>query len=496
MCGGLFLINLDITIVNTALPVIQRELDASPSTLEWTVNAYALALAVLLLLGGSLGDRYGRRRVFLVGMALFTAFSAACALAPDAGWLVALRAGQGAGAALIAALTLSIIVATFDPRELPKAIGVYAGVSALALAIGPMVGGALTEYVGWAAIFWVNVPVGIAGIALTLRVVAESRNPHAMELDPVGATAATGGLFLVVWALIGTTHHAWTSPRTLLPFAGGLALLAGFAAWELRHRAPMVPMVFFARARFTVPVIAQSFLYLGIFGVIYFMTLYFQNVRGWSPVVAGVAALPMTVMIVLLGPVSGPLQQRLGARALTAAGLAAAAAGLLGLTRLGTDTPYAAIAPLYVLLGAGLAVCLPASSSLAMASVDRTRSGVASGVLNASRQVGAALGLAILGAVGSALASREWEHTLAPLPEARRAQGEQLTEAVIGGQATMIGRLAGPEARHAAADAFVRGLHGALWVAGLVTLAAALLAWFGLRPGPPAPEPSGTPAGR
>lgn len=482
MCSGLFLINLDITIINTALPVIQRELDASPATLEWTVNAYALALAVLLLLGGSLGDRFGRRRVFLVGMAVFTAFSVACAVAPDAGWLVAMRAGQGAGAALIAALTLSIIVATFEPRELPKAIGVYAGISALALAIGPLVGGVLTEYVGWSAIFWVNVPIGILGGLLTAAVVRESRNPHAMELDPVGATLATGGLFLIVWALIGTTHHSWTSPQTLVTLGGGLVLMAAFALWELRHRAPMVPMVFFRRTRFTVPVVAQSFLYLAVFGVIYFMTLYFQNVRGWTPVVAGLAALPMTVMIVILGPVSAPLQARFGVRALTAGGLAAAALGLVGLTRIGVDTTYAWIWPFYVLLGAGLAVCLPASSSLAMASVDRMRSGVASGVLNASRQVGAALGLAILGAVGSALATRDWDETLAPLPETQRQVGERLDEAVVGGQATEIGRIAGPAAQDAAAHAFVSGLHGALWVAAGLTAAAALIAWVGLRP--------------
>ena len=475
MCFGLILINLDITIINTALPTIQRKLHASPSMLEWTVNAYALALAVLLLLAGSLGDRYGRRLVFLTGMALFTAFSAACALAPSAGWLVALRAGQGAGAAFIAALTLSIIVTTFEPRELPQAIGIYAGVSAVALAIGPLVGGTLTEHAGWASIFWINVPFGIAGIVLAVLAVTESRSAHSLELDPVGATLATVALFCVVWALIGTNHHAWTSGYTLGFLAASVVLGAAFVWWEERHRAPMVPLVFFRNRWFTVPALAQSLFFLALFGDIYLMTLYFQNVRGWSPVQSGASGLPMTMMMMILAPFGGWMQRRFRPVALVTAGLGAATVGLLGLVRLGAHTSFWYIAPLYVLQGLGMAIALPASSSIAMAAVDRQRSGMASGVLNSSRQVGAALGLAVMGAIGSTLAMRHWEsHTPAAVHHGA------VRDAVIGGQTRVIQRLLGSDAGRVAGDAFVSGVRGAMWAATGLTLLATLLVWLGL----------------
>lgn len=484
MCFGLVLINLDITIINTALPTIQRELDVSPSMLEWTVNAYALALAVLLLLGGSLGDRYGRRAVFLAGMAVFTVFSIACALAPSAGWLVAMRAGQGAGAALVAALTLSIIVTTFEPRELPQAIGIYAGVSAIALAVGPLVGGYLTQYVAWQAIFWVNVPIALVGMAVALVAVAESRSPHALELDPVGATLATLGLFALIWGLIATTEHAWLSPYVLGFLVASAVLLAAFVWWEERHRAPMVPLVFFRNARFTVPALAQAFVYLAIFGDIYFMTLYFQNVRGWSPIEAGMSGIPMTLMLVILAPFTGSMMRRLPPVQLMTAGLLAATVGLSGMTQLTTTTPYLAILPLYVLQGLGMAVSLPAASAVAMASVDRMRSGVASGVLNTTRQVGAALGLAVLGAVGAVAAGHEWAE--------RAPQAPNLREAVIGGQTAMVERALGPGAREVAAHAFVSGTRAAMWVGCAITLAAALLVWFGLRRSTPAPQAAPT----
>ena len=247
MCFGLFLIMLDNTIVNVALPSIQRDLDASPSTLEWTINAYVLAFAVLIMLGGKLGDRFGRKRMFLVGLGIFTVMSVACALAPTVEWLVAFRAGQGVGGALMNPLTLSIIVAAFPRQELGTAIGIWAGISALALAIGPVLGGVLVEHVNWSAVFWINVPVGIVGALVTLWAVAESRDPTSFTLDLPGVGLITAGLFFVVWGLIETNDHSWTSAYTIGFLVAGVATLAAFVAWEARTPNPMVPLEFFRR---------------------------------------------------------------------------------------------------------------------------------------------------------------------------------------------------------------------------------------------------------
>ena len=321
MCFGLFLIMLDNTIVNVALPSIQRDLDASPSTLEWTINAYVLAFAVLIMLGGKLGDRFGRKRLFLVGLAIFTAMSAACALAPTAEWLVAFRAGQGVGGALMNPLTLSIIVAAFPRKELGTAIGVWAGISALALAIGPVLGGVLVEHVSWSAVFWINVPVGIVGALVTIWAVAESRDPTSLTLDLPGLGLITAGLFLLVWGLIETTSHAWASAYTIGFLAAAVVTLVAFVAWEARTATPMVPLEFFRRAAFSAPVVLVVFVGLALFGVVYFITLYFQNVKGWSPEKAGLAALPLTGMVMLIGPLAGKLQSRFSPRQLMTTGM-------------------------------------------------------------------------------------------------------------------------------------------------------------------------------
>ena len=310
MCFGLFLIMLDNTIVNVALPSIQRDLHATPSQLEWTINAYVLSFAVLIMLGGKLGDRFGRKKLFLVGLVIFTAMSVACALAPSIEWLIAFRTGQGVGGALMNPLTLSILVAAFPRQELGTAIGVWAGVSALALAIGPVLGGVLVEHVDWSAVFWINLPVGILGMLVTLWAVAESRDPTTLSLDLPGISLITGGLFLLVWGLIETNDHAWTSSYTIGFLVAAVVVLGAFVAWEARAANPMVPLEFFKRAAFSAPVILVVFVGLALFGVVYFITLYFQNVKGWSPQKSGLAALPLTSMVMLIGPFAGKLQER------------------------------------------------------------------------------------------------------------------------------------------------------------------------------------------
>jgi EmrB/QacA subfamily drug resistance transporter len=481
MCFGLFLIMLDNTIVNVALPSIQRQLHASPSTLEWTINAYVLSFAVLILVGGKLGDRFGRKRIFLVGLLIFTAMSAACALAPTAGWLVAFRAGQGVGGALMNPLTLSILVATFDQRQLGTAIGIWAGISALALAIGPVVGGLLVQHVDWSAIFWINVPIGLVGALVTLWAVAESRDPGALRMDLPGVALVTGGLFCIVWGLIETNSHAWGSAYTIGFLAAGLALIGAFVAWESRTRTPMIPLEFFKRPAFSASSMLVAFVGLSLFGVIFFITLYFQNVKGWSPTQAGLRTLPLTMMVMIVGPLAGKLQVRFSARGMMTLGMLLTTAGLVGLSQIQVDSSYNQIWPFYVLMGGGLALTMPTTAATAMNAVDRDKSGIASGVVNASRQVGAALGLAILGAVGATLTSDAWSAKVARLPAGLQAQAHRLDELVIGGQVQVVGRLAGPRAATASAESFVHGVHGAMWVGAGLTLAAALTAFIGLR---------------
>lgn len=481
MCFGLFLIMLDNTVVNVALPEIQRELNATPAMLEWTINAYVLSFAVLILLGGKLGDRFGRKRMFLMGLAIFIVMSAACAMAPSAEILVAFRAGQGVGGALMNPLTLSILVAAFPRRELGTAIGIWAGISALALAIGPLLGGVLAEHVGWASIFWINVPIGAVGIVVTLVAVTESRDPGALRLDWPGVALITAGLFCVVWALIETTSHAWTSPYTIAFLATGLVLIAAFIAWEAKTESPMLPLGFFRSRIFSSATVLVGFVGLGLFGVIFFITLYMQNVKGWSPTEAGLRSLPLTTMVMLIGPFGGKLQERFSPRALMTVGMLFTTAGLLGLSRLEYTSGYNAIWPFYVLMGVGLAVTMPTTSSIAMAAVDPDKSGIASGVINAARQVGAALGLAILGAVGATVASNTWADTIAPLPPAQHAAAARLDPLVVGARGDEIGILAGADAARHGLEAFVQGVQAAMLVGAALMLAASITAFVGLR---------------
>jgi EmrB/QacA subfamily drug resistance transporter len=496
MCFGLFLIMLDNTIVNVALPSIQRQLGASPSMLEWTINAYVLAFAVLIMLGGKLGDRFGRKKMFLVGLTIFTAMSAACALAPTAEWLVAFRTGQGVGGALMNPLTLSIIVAAFPRKELGTAIGIWAGISAVALAIGPVLGGVLVERVDWSAVFWINVPVGIVGALVTLWAVAESRDPTSFTLDLPGMGLITAGLFLVVWGLIETNSHAWASAYTIGFLVAGIATLLAFVWWEGRTPNPMVPLEFFRRPAFSAPVVLVVFVGLALFGVVYFITLYFQNVKGWSPEKAGVAALPLTGMIMLIAPFAGRLQTRFSPRQLMTTGMLMLSGGLVGLSQITVSSSYNAIWPFYVIMGAGLALTMPTTSATAMAAVDPQKAGVASGVINSARQVGAAVGLAVLGAVGATLATNSWADSVSGLPAGLQDRANGLNDLVIGGQGRVIGQIAGPAAQQSAFEAFVTGVNGAMWVGAALTFAAAMTAFFGLRgvPSPRNEEPFPSPA--
>jgi EmrB/QacA subfamily drug resistance transporter len=488
MCFALFMIMLDNTIVNVALPSIQRSLQTTPENLQWTVDAYILAFAVLILLGGKLGDRFGRKRMFLVGLTIFTLASAACALATSDSQLIAARVVQGAGGALLNPLSLAILVTAFPRRQVPTAIGIWAGISSLGLAVGPLAGGFLVERVSWSAVFWVNVPIGMIAAAVALWAVTESRDPGTHHLDLVGTGLATGGLFSLVWALIETGTHAWGSAYTLGFLAAAALLLGLFIAWERRTADPMIPLGFFRRRAFSVSAAVVLLVGFSLFGVIYFITLYFQNVKGYSPLQAGIRSLPMTVMITLLAPLAGSLNAKMGARAQMTIGMLLVSGGMFGLSHIQVTSSYNAIWPFYVLLGAGMALTMPAVSATGMAAVDSDRSGIASGVINANRQIGGALGIAVLGSVAATLTRSAWQEGLAQLPAATRAAAEPLTALVLGGQGGPIAALAGPQAQAAALESFVHGVSGAMLTSSALTLLAALVAFVGLRRLAPTPS--------
>ncbi len=411
MCFGLFMIMLDNTIVNVALPSIQRELHASPETLAWTVNAYVVPFAALILLGGKLGDRFGRRRMFVVGLAIFTLASAACALSVSAGQLVAARAIQGTGAALMNPLSLSILVATFPPKRLPGAIGVWAGISGLGLAIGPLLGGVLVENANWSAVFWINVPIGLVAVAVTLWAVRESWDATIRSLDLPGTTLVTASLFCVVWGLIKSDNHGFGSAYVIGFLAAGVVLALAFVAWERHASDPMLPLEFFSRRAFTVSDVILLLVGFAMFGAIFYGALFLQNIQGYSALQAGVRTLPWTLMILLVAPVAGRLGSRVGPRVPSAVGMLLLTLGLLGLAHLDANSPYSSIWPFFVSCGVGTALAMPTLSAAAMGAIPAAKAGVASGVLNTARQVGGALGIAVLTAVAAGRISSNWDRS-------------------------------------------------------------------------------------
>ena len=397
---ALFMIMLDNTVVNVALPSIQRSLDAGISQLEWVVNGYALTFAVLMLTGGKLADLFGRRQIFLLGLVVFTGASLACGLAGSAGELIAWRALQGAGAALMMPATLAIISAAFPPRQRGLAIGIWAGVSAMALAIGPLLGGILTEHIDWSWIFFVNVPVGLLGLIVGLIVIEESRDTSLEQsLDLPGLMTSAGALFALTFALIEANSYGWTSPLILGLFGAAIAGLALFVLIEHRRRAPMLDLSLFRNRTFTGANIVALMVTFAMFGVFFFMSLFVQQILGYSPVQAGAIFLPMTVLIIFIAPVAGKLSDRIGSRWLMAGGLTLVGISLVIFSRLDVSSDFWDLLPGLVIGGVGMASVMTPMSAAAMGSVQLAKAGVASGVLNTFRQVGGALGIAVLGAI-------------------------------------------------------------------------------------------------
>ena len=503
MCFALFMIMLDNTVVNVAMPSIQRDLHASFDSLEWVINSYVLSFAALILLGGKLGDRFGRKRIFLVGLAIFTASSVWCALANGDSQLIAARSLQGVGGALLNPLSLSILVNAFPRAQVPTAIGIWAGVSGLGLALGPLLGGYLVEHHGWASVFWINVPIGIIAAIVTTLVVRESSDSSTHTLDIVGTVIVTAALFGLIWGLIQTNTHGWTSFSTLGPLVAAIVLFGLFIVYESRISDPMIPLTFFRTRSFDTAAIVVTLVGFALFGTIYFLTLYLQNVRGYSAIGAGARTLPMTLMVMLVAPVAGKLSGRFGPRPLMTIGMISAGIGMLILAQLSTTTSYwTGILPGFVLIGAGIALTMPTTTGVAMGSVDPRKSGIASGVINASRQVGGALGIAVLGSINATTSAGRWDEYVGSLPAGAQAAAAKAADAVSSGQVAAItaqsakvgGRDAGAQAGAAAADAFVHGLSTALYVGTGLALAASLVAFIGLRHFHPTTQSAGSAA--
>jgi len=399
---AVFMVTLDNLVVTTAIPVIREDLHASLSGLQWTVNAYTLTFAVLLLTGAALGDRFGRRRVLAIGIVVFTAGSAGAALAPSIVALDIARAVQGLGGALVLPLTLTVLSAAVPASRRGLALGIWGGISGLAVAFGPVVGGAIVTGISWHWIFWLNVPIGLVLVPLILLRLDETRGP-ASKLDLPGLALASTGLVGIVWGLVRANDLGWTSPRVIGAFVVGGALVAAFVAWELRTDHPMLPMRFFGNRTFALANVASLFMFFGMFGAIFFIAQFFQTVQGLSPLQSGLRILPWTAMPMLVAPVAGAVSDRIGGRRLMGVGLTLQALGLAWIAAVATPTTaYVAFIGPFAISGFGMALFFAPVANVVLSSVRPEEEGQASGANNAIRELGGVFGVAVLAAVFTA----------------------------------------------------------------------------------------------
>jgi EmrB/QacA subfamily drug resistance transporter len=396
---ALFMVTLDNLVVTMALPVIRDDLGASLEDLEWTVNAYTLTFAVLLLTGAALGDRFGRRRMFAIGLGIFTLASAAAALAPSVEALVVARALQGVGGAIVAPLTLTILSAAVPPEKRGLALGAWGGIGGLAVALGPLVGGAVVEGISWQWIFWLNVPIGLVLLPLALRRLKETRGPNtALDLPGLGLVSA--GLFGIVWGVVRGNAQGWSSPEIVGSLAIGAALVTAFVLWELRTPNPMLPMRFFQNRTFAAANAASLFMFFGMFGSIFLLSQFLQIVQGYSPLDAGLRTLPWTAMPMFIAPIAGSLSDRIGGRPLMALGLAMQAVALGWLASITeAGVAYSQLVPPFVIAGIGMSLFFAPVANVVLSSVRRVEEGQASGANNAIRELGGVFGVAVLAAV-------------------------------------------------------------------------------------------------
>jgi EmrB/QacA subfamily drug resistance transporter len=487
MCFALFMMMLDNTVVNIALPTIQQKFNATTSALEWIVNGYTLSLAVLMVTMGKLGDIFGRKRVFLVGLTVFTIASFACGIAPNLGTLVFFRVLQGIGGSIMMPGTLSIITATFQGKERAQAIGIWAGISGLALAAGPVIGGTLVEYVNWQSIFFINVPIGIVAFLVATRVVGESSDPTASRtVDYAGVVTLTASIFAFTLALIEGQGWGWASGRIIGLFVAAAVLLVTFVIVENRQAHPMVEFGIFRSTAFLAANVITFVLSFGMFGVFFFLTLYMQNVLGYSAIQAGVRSLPTTALIIVSAPIAGRLTGRIGARPVVFTGLVLVGIALLmNALRLTAHSPYSTLLPSFLLTGIGMGAAMSPLSAVAMGAVERTKAGVASGVLGMTRQLGGVFGVALLGAVFAHRSQTHVAESVAALPVPDAVKSQIVANASLGkGGSTLPGVSADLIVRikDAVLGGVVNGLTDTMFIAAIACFVGAALALMLRRP--------------
>lgn len=482
MCFALAMAMLDNTVVNIALPTITRKLNATVSDLQWIIDGYVLAFASLLLTGGILGDRYGRKRMFLTGLAIFTLASLGCGLSGSGSQLIMFRALQGVGAALLMPGTLSILTVTFPPEERSRAIGLWAGVSGLALALGPTLGGWIVEQGGWETVFFINVPIGIVAFAIAWRTVRESVSAETRHLDLPGLALGTSGLFSLTYGLIEANQRGWSDPLIVASLVTAGVLLVAFLVWEHRSPKAMMPLPFFRIPAFSAGNAVAFSVSLGMFSIFLFVTLYMQAIRGYTPFETGLRFLPMTLVIIVSAPTAGHLAQRVGPRIPVTYGLTMVSAGLFGLTFIQPDTPYWVLAVLFLMMGNGIGSTMAPMTAAVMGAVGPQRAGLGSAMTNTSREVGGVLGIALLGTIlfdrlGSVLLPK-----LANLglePSQARAIAETASHGFVSPSELASLGLSSEQMRGFAAafrEAYMSGFHLAVLIAGAILLTAAIVA--------------------
>jgi EmrB/QacA subfamily drug resistance transporter len=475
VCVGTFMLLLDITIVNVALPKIASSLKASFSDIQWVIDAYALTLASVLLTAGVLADLIGRRLVFSIGLLLFSGTSLLCALSPSALFLILARAGQGIGGAIMFATALALLAQEFHGRERGTAFGVWGASISASAAVGPLLGGALTEGLGWSSIFYINVPIGIAAAIVTVTKVQESRNPEGKRIDWFGTITFTAALFLLVLGLIRGNADGWGSATIIGLFAGSVALLVVFAFGELRQEYPMLDLSLFRKPTFTGASVVAFSLSSAMFAMFLYLVLYIQTLLGLSPLQTGLRFLPFTVISFFAA--SGNLTERIPVRLLLGAGLAMVSGGLFLMRGLTPSSHWTALLAGFIVAGLGVGLVNPALASTAIGVVPPQRSGMASGINNTFRQVGIATGIAALGAIFESTIRRELAPHLVGTPAAGKAA--QIAHAVAGGGTQSVLHAVPPAGRAQASAAihiaFASAMNDILLVAGIVAAAGALL---------------------
>jgi EmrB/QacA subfamily drug resistance transporter len=464
-----------------ALPSIRDDLGASFTDLQWVVDAYALTLAALVLTAGSLADRLGRRRLFVAGLAIFSGASLLCALAPDPTFLNLARAVQGIGGAIMFAVSLALIAQEFSAgRERGMAMGMYGATIGVAVAIGPLLGGALTDSLGWESIFYLNVPIGIAAIAITYLKVRESRDPNATRVDWLGVATFSAALFLLVLALVRGNDEGWGSTLIVSLLAGSGALMAAFVAVERRVAEPMLPLELFRRPAFTGVQLAAFAVSSSIFALFLYVTLYLQNFLGLSPFQAGVRYLPITVASFFAAPIAGALLSRVQARLMLTVGLAGVGVGLLLMSGVDAGSDWTTLLGGFLIAGAAVGLINPVVADVAVSVVPRDRSGMAAGINDTFRQVGVAVGIAVWGAIFVGRGAHKVAELTAGTPAASDGHPRQLVEAASSGNLDQALQTVPPAARHAvgaaAREGFLAGLNDVLTIGGIVAFAGAVLA--------------------